>query len=136
MRTRECCQLSTGVSIIVLSCQLLKFTYVYSKGIVMYLVDNFLARCEARGESPSHALEAAGLSKSFLSKFKKYPDRVPQGDSLAKLANYLGCTIDDLLFDQKKSEISAKISSLVDKMTPEKQEYLLRYIQFTWSDLK
>lgn len=102
----------------------------------MYLVDNFLARCEARGESPSHALEAAGLSKSFLSKFKKYPDRVPQGDSLAKLANYLGCTIDDLLFDQKKSEISAKISSLVDKMTPEQQEYLLRYIQFTWSDLK
>lgn len=102
----------------------------------MYLVDNFLARCEARGESPSHALEAAGLSKSFLSKFKKYPNRVPQGDSLAKLANYLGCTIDDLLYKADKSEAAVKICSLVDKMTPEQQEYLLRYIQFTWSNLK
>ena len=102
----------------------------------MNLIDNFLARCEAKGESPSHALEAAGLSKSFLSKFKKYPDRVPQGDSLAKIAKYFGCTIDDLLFDSQKSEVSAKISNLVDKMTPEQQEYLLRYIQFTWSDLK
>ena len=102
----------------------------------MNLIDNFLARCEAKGESPSHALEAAGLSKSFLSKFKKYPDRVPQGDSLAKIAKYFGCTIDDLLFDSQKSEVSAKISSLVDKMTPDQQEYLLRYIQFTWSDLK
>ena len=102
----------------------------------MNLIDNFLARCEDRGESPSHALEAAGLSKSFLSKFKKYPDRVPQGDSLAKIAKYFGCTIDDLLFDSQKSEVSSKISNLVDKMTPEQQEYLLRYIQFTWSDLK
>ena len=102
----------------------------------MNLIDNFLARCEAKGESPSHALEAAGLSKSFLSKFKKYPDRVPQGDSLAKIAKYFGCTIDDLLFDSQKSEVSAKISNLVDKMTPDQQEYLLRYIQFTWSDLK
>ena len=102
----------------------------------MNLIDNFLARCEARGESPSHALEAAGLSKSFLSKFKKYPDRVPQGDSLAKIAKYFGCTIDDLLYETEKSEAALKISSLVDKMTPEQQETLLKLIQFTWSDLK
>ena len=102
----------------------------------MQFIDNFQAMCKARGESPSHALEAAGLSKSFLSKAKKNPDRLPHGDSLAKIANYFGCAVDDLIYKTKKTDTAVRISSLVDKMTSEQQEYLLRYIQFTWSDLK
>lgn len=102
----------------------------------MPFIDNFQAMCKARGESPSHALEAAGLSKSFLSKLKKNPTYIPQGRSLSKIANYFGCTIDDLLYTTEKSDTAVRICSLVDKMTPEQQDYLLRYIQFTWSNLK
>ena len=101
----------------------------------MKFVENFLARCEARGESPSHALESAGLSKSLLSKFKKYPDRVPQGNSLSKIANYFGCSIDDLISASDKTDTAIAISSLVDKLSEDDQKLLLRYIQFTWGDL-
>ena len=102
----------------------------------MNFLDNFLARCEARGESPSHALESAGLSKSFLSKIRKYPDRVPHGDSLTKLADYFGCTVDDLLRPVSRTITSIKIQALVDRMTLEQQDYLMRLILFIWGDSK
>lgn len=105
----------------------------------MNFLESFTARCEARGESPSHALEAAGLSKSFLSKVKKYPTRVPSGESLDKIAKYFGCTVDDLLYSapaNNRSVTAIKIQSFVDKMEPEQQEYLYRMIRFIWSEKK
>ena len=102
----------------------------------MNFIDNFVSLCEARGEAPSHALEAAGLSKSLLSKLRKHPDRMLNGESLTKIANYLGCTVDDLLNPQARSPISVKIQALVDKMSPDEQERLYRLICFVWSDLK
>ena len=104
----------------------------------MNFIENLTARCEARGESPSHALEQAGLSKSFLSKLKKYPDRIPSGDSLFKLATYFGCTVDDLLeappYERTKTAI--KIQILVDQMSPEQQDYIYRLVSFVWGESK
>ena len=105
----------------------------------MNFLENFTARCEARGESPSHAIVAAGLSKSFLSKIKKYPTRTPGGESLAKIASYLGCTVDDLLVPEdvpKRSITAIKIQALVDRMNAEQQETCYRMIRFIWGDLK
>lgn len=102
----------------------------------MNFIENFVSRCEARGETPSHALEAAGLSKSLLSKLRKHPDRTPNGETLTKIANYFGCTVDDLLWPQPRSTMSIKIQALVDKMNPDEQERLYRLVCFVWSDLK
>lgn len=105
----------------------------------MSFVDNFLDMCDARGESPSHALTSAGLSKAFLSKLKKYPDRTPNSESVQKIALYFGCTVDDLLYDgpiNKRTKTAIKIQRLVDKLPEDQQEYLLRFIRFNWSDMK
>jgi len=107
------------------------------KGSYTVFLDNFLARCEARGESPSHALEAAGLSKSCLSKWKKYPDRTPTGDTVLQIANYFGCTFEDLLYSgpvKARTKTAMKIQAIVDSLSPDQQEYLLRLIQFVWGD--
>jgi len=104
----------------------------------MNIVENIEARCEARNETPCYALEHAGLSKSFLSKLRKFPDRVPSGESLAKLAVYFGCTVDDLIQSKpyERSTTAIKIQSLVDKMSPDQQEYLFRLIQFIVGESK
>ena len=105
----------------------------------MTFLENFLSRCEARGEAPTHALEAAGLSKSCLSKWRKYPDRTPTGDTVLQIANYFGCTFEDLLYSgpvRSRGKTALKIQNLVDKLTEEQQEYLLKFIQFTWDENK
>ena len=99
----------------------------------MPFLDNFLNICEARGESPSHALESAGLAKSLLSKWRKYPDRVPYGDTVKKLADYFGCTFEDLFYSgpvNTRTETAIKIQSAVDKLDEKQQKFLLRFIQF------
>ena len=105
----------------------------------MTFVDNFTAICKERGESPSHALQAAGLSKSFLSQLKKHPDRVPYGESVQKIAKYFGCTMEDLLYDNpviERTQTAIKIQRIVDRLTQDQQEYLLQFILFNWGDLK
>lgn len=99
----------------------------------MTFMDNFLARCQARGESPSHALEAAGLSKSILTRWRDYPNRVPSGTTVKKLADYFGCTFEDLLYSGPvftRSETAMKIQSAVDQMDEKQQEYVYRFVQF------
>lgn len=105
----------------------------------MPFVDNFLNMCEARGETPSHALTTVGLSKAFLSRLKEYPERMPNCESVQKIASYFGCTIDDLLFGgplNNRTKTAMKIQTLVDKLLPEQQEYLLQFILFNWGKQK
>ena len=122
--------------IIVVFSQPYKLTFVTTDWRVMNFIDNFVARCEARGESPSYALEHAGLSKSFLSKMKKFPDRTPAGETLFKIASYFGCTVDDLLDSApySRTKTAIKIQALVDRMTPEQQDYIYRLISFVWGE--
>lgn len=98
----------------------------------MSFYDNFVRICRARGESPSHAVEAAGLSRSMLSKFLKYPDRVPSGETAKKLVDYLGCSYEDLFCVPKftRTDTAIKIQLLVDKMEDREQEFFLKFIQF------
>lgn len=53
------------------------------------------------GMSPSRAAEAAGVSKSAVSKWKREPDSVPSGTILAKLAAYFGIPASELLGETK-----------------------------------
>ncbi len=57
--------------------------------------DNFAALCRERGVAPSAVMRAVGLNKSSASYWKK--GSIPSGDTLQKLADYFGVSVDYLL---------------------------------------
>lgn len=59
--------------------------------------NNFIKFCNDRGLAPSAVCMAVGLSNSAFSSWTE--ESVPRKATLMKLADYLGCTVDDLLAD-------------------------------------
>lgn len=64
--------------------------------------DIFKAYCEARGVSPKRAVTEMGLSNSIATKWKK-TGATPQGETLFKIAEYFGVTVDELMPNQKET---------------------------------
>lgn len=64
----------------------------------MNFCNNFLALCQKAGKKPSVAAEEAGLSKSLVSRWKQGKGFTDA--SALKLAQYFGCSLDDLLWDR------------------------------------
>ena len=103
----------------------------------MTFLDNFEAQCRARGETPSHALEGAGLAKSLYTKWKKQPERPPYGDTIQKLAKYFGCRFEDLEPSEHKRPMTDTFNLVVNTIAclPEQeQRRVLKYVQFTYGD--
>ena len=104
----------------------------------MTFLENFEQQCRIRGESPSHALEAAGLSKSLYGKWKKQPDRMPYGDTVKKLANYFGCSFEALESGGRParytSDTFTQLMNEIAKLDNRDQKHLLSYIIFTYGD--
>ncbi len=59
--------------------------------------DRFVSLCRQRGESPSRAAEAAGLSKATVTKWKQDPAACPSGSAISKLTRYFGISVAELL---------------------------------------
>lgn len=57
--------------------------------------DNFLTLCTQRGVTPSAVMRAIGLNKSSATYWKK--GSLPSSDTLQKLAEYFGVSVDYLL---------------------------------------
>ena len=57
--------------------------------------DQFVKLCKARGVSPSAVMVSIGLNKSNATFWKK--GSIPKGETLQKLADYFGVSIDYLL---------------------------------------
>jgi len=106
----------------------------------MTFLENFEQQCRLRGESPSHALEASGLSKSLWAKWKKYPERMPYGDTVKKLADHFGCAFEDLETNgrapKEDSDLFLKIKQAVLKLDDKQRGYLLSFIQFTFPETR
>ena len=66
--------------------------------------DIFKLLCEKKGVSPKKATEDIGLSNSITTKWKK-TGATPKGDTLQRIADYIGVTTDYLLTgeDTKKA---------------------------------
>lgn len=62
--------------------------------------DNFVSLCIQKGVSPSAVMKAIGLNKSSATYWKK--GSTPSSDTLQKLADYFGVTVDDLLSEKKQ----------------------------------
>lgn len=59
--------------------------------------ENFVALCNARGETPSRAAENAGLSRAAVTGWKQNQDTPPSPAALEKLCNYFQVSVDELL---------------------------------------
>lgn len=69
----------------------------YGGEIVFY--DNFIRLCAQRSVTPSAVMRAIGLNKSSATYWKK--GSAPSSDTLQKLADYFGVTVDDLLSEKR-----------------------------------
>lgn len=103
----------------------------------MTTFDGFLQRCKARGEAPCHALEAAGVSKTYYSRWKKNPDWQPTLTVLSRLASYFGCSYDDILHpDRMPSKTTSLLMTAVSSLDEDQQAFLLRFISFMKDEWK
>lgn len=59
--------------------------------------NNFIEFCNKKGQSPSSVCRAIGVSPAAFSKWTE--TSVPRRATLMRIADYLECTIDDLLAD-------------------------------------
>ena len=66
--------------------------------------ENFIKWCNAVGVPPSTVLREIGLTPAAYSKWDN--DSIPRKATLAKLADYFKCSVDDLLRDGKPETVS------------------------------
>ena len=104
----------------------------------MDFLRNFEEFCRKRGESPSHALEAVGLSRSAYGKWKKNPDLMPTSKTVDLLAKYFGCTYEQLIGRSSGYTGETDYIRFINqcaKMTDRDFNYLLSFCEFTWPDI-
>lgn len=95
---------------------------------VFVFYDRFIELCKERGVSPSAVMVAIGLNKSNATFWKK--GSIPKGDTLRKLADYFGVSIDYLLnlTNEDKDELQAAENLLVEQLGEDREsvrKYLL-----------
>lgn len=83
----------------------------------MYMFyDRFKALCENKKISPTRAAIDMGFSNSITTKWKK-TGATPDGVTLAKIAEYFGITVDELLGKEKQpadGELSDDEKAMLD----------------------
>lgn len=75
-------------------------------GGVFVFFDNFIYFCNKKGISPSAAGEEMGFHRSQISRWAN-SETLPRRANLMKIADYFGCTVDDLLADSAAFDIQA-----------------------------
>lgn len=94
-------------------------------------VQNIERYCAIKGVTPTVACRDSGVSSSFLVNIKR--GQTPSVAKVQQLAQYLGCTVSDLLGEQsdannsslpKESELLRKITALSPEYREKAEEYL------------
>ena len=75
--------------------------------------DTFNELCKKKGVSPKAAVTEIGLSNSLATKWKKTA-ATPQGDTLNRIANYFGVSVDYLLGKTQENKPVTKSDELTD----------------------
>lgn len=93
-------------------------------------VQNVKRYCERNGVKPTNACAESGAGKSLLSEITSR-GRIPSVERIQLLAQYLGCTVSDLLGEKTTSsppseddELLQKISALAPERRKQAEEYL------------
>ena len=95
--------------------------------------DRFKALCENKKTSPTRAAIDMGFSNSITTKSKK-TGATPDGVTLAKIAEYFGITVDELLGKEKQPTdgelhpANKKLMELSRALSPEEAEKVYKAI--------
>lgn len=83
--------------------------------------DTFKGLCEQKGVTPSAVMRAIGLNKSSATYWKK--GSIPSGDTLQKLADYFGVSIDSLVgfTDEDKKELQLVEDQIVEQFGKDRE---------------
>ncbi|MBS7175878.1 MAG: helix-turn-helix transcriptional regulator [Clostridiales bacterium] len=107
----------------------------------MAFYNKLIELCEKNHVKPSVVAEAVGLTKSSATYWKRGAE--PKGDTLRKIAEYFGVSVDYLLgeTDEKKSASTESVDTEADRLfeqvkqlSPEKQEQAFSYLRFLLSE--
>ena len=96
-------------------------------------VENVRSYCEAKGVKPTVACRESGVGTSFLPDVAR--GRTPSVGKVQMLAQYLGCTVSDLLGEEKAenaktaapegSGLSEEFARIFSGLTPENQNKII-----------
>lgn len=96
-------------------------------------VENVRSYCEAKGVKPTVACRESGVGTSFLPDVAR--GRTPSVGKVQMLAQYLGCTVSDLLGEQppknakaaapEGSGLSEEFARIFQGLTPENQTKII-----------
>ena len=91
-------------------------------------VQNIKARCAANGVKPTVACREAGVGVSFINDIER--GQTPSVAKVQLLAQYLGCTVSDLLGEDPTppDPVRQEFIRLLDGMTAEQQNELFAYM--------
>lgn len=105
--------------------------------------DNFSELCNKKGIRPNTVTKAIGLSTAIATNWKT-SGRVPNGDTLARIADYLDCSVDYLLGreiqkkepaaifeDERQAELNAIFERMPDEESKDKLIQLVRSFEIT-----
>lgn len=97
-------------------------------------VKNVEDKCKELGTNMTAASKAAGLSPNFMTKVKHGAD--PGLSSVVKLAHFLGCTVSDLLGEEKSSppQQGSELQERFESLSPQAQEKLLQAAEILRAD--
>lgn len=95
-------------------------------------VQNVKKYCALKGVKPTNACAESGAGKSLMSDITDR-GRIPSVERIQLLAQYLGCTVSDLLGEKATSSPPSEDDELLRKITalsPEYREKAEEYLDF------
>lgn len=95
-------------------------------------VQNVKKYCALKGVKPTNACAESGAGKSLMSDITNR-GRIPSVERIQLLAQYLGCTVSDLLGEKATSSPPSEDDELLRKITalsPEYREKAEEYLDF------
>lgn len=91
-------------------------------------VQNIKERCRAKGVKPTVACREAGVGVSFINDIER--GQTPSVAKVQLLAQYLGCTVSDLLGEKETppDPVRQEFMRLLDSMTAEQRNELFAFM--------
>lgn len=89
--------------------------------------DKFVSLCQQKGISPSTAAEAAGISRSLVTKWKNNKIKDPSPEVVRKVSSYFNVHVSDLIDSETKKDPLAIQREGVSGLTPEELKVILAY---------
>lgn len=101
------------------------------------IIENIQKICKERGTNPTVAGRESGAGETMVTNMKR-KGTMPSIEKFQLFAEYLGCTVSELLGEEKRSTpVSGNgpdpdeepLMNLVEQLTPDQQKFLLAWLK-------